>query len=100
MRSLPIKQWRYKAQDALGLSVEHIGPMAQDFWSAFHIGDDSLGISTIDPAGVALAAIQELAKQKDAEIAALRAKTDAEIATLRTRVEALERRLSAMLPKQ
>jgi hypothetical protein len=70
---LPIKQWSYKAQDP---SVEHIGPMAQDFWSLFHIGDDSLSISTIDPDGIALAAIQELAKRMqlvEAENAALRA---------------------------
>ncbi|NUO19503.1 tail fiber domain-containing protein [bacterium] len=37
--TLPIKKWSYKSQDP---SVEHIGPMAQDFWSAFHVGDDSL----------------------------------------------------------
>jgi hypothetical protein len=57
---LPIKQWSYKSQDA---SIEHIGPMAQDFWNAFHLGEDCLGISTIDPDGIALAAIQELAKR-------------------------------------
>jgi hypothetical protein len=58
--ALPIQQWSYKSQDP---TIEHIGPMAQDFWRLFHVGDDSLGISTIDPSGVALAAIQELAKQ-------------------------------------
>ncbi|MBM3324384.1 MAG: hypothetical protein FJY66_01815 [Calditrichaeota bacterium] len=57
---LPIKQWSYKSQDP---SIEHIGPMAQDFWKLFHLGEDSLGISTIDPDGIALAAIQELQKQ-------------------------------------
>jgi hypothetical protein len=59
---LPIKQWSYKSQDP---SIEHISPMAQDFWNAFHLGEDSLGISTIDPDGIALAAIQELAKRCD-----------------------------------
>jgi hypothetical protein len=39
--------------------------MAQDFWSRFKLGDDSLSISSIDPAGIALAAIQELAKQNE-----------------------------------
>jgi hypothetical protein len=58
--TLPIKQWSYKSQDP---SIEHIGPMAQDFWNAFHLGEDSLGISTIDPDGIALAAIQELHKE-------------------------------------
>jgi hypothetical protein len=31
----------------------------------FHVGSDSLKISTIDPDGIALAAIQELAKRTD-----------------------------------
>ena len=57
---LPIKQWSYKSQDP---SIEHIGPMAQDFYNLFHLGEDSLGISTIDPDGIALAAIQELHKE-------------------------------------
>ncbi|MBU1935835.1 tail fiber domain-containing protein, partial [bacterium] len=57
---LPIKQWSYKSQEP---SIEHIGPMAQDFWKLFHLGEDSLGISTIDPDGIALAAIQELHKE-------------------------------------
>ncbi len=73
VRALPIRQWSYKSQDP---SIEHIGPMAQDFWNAFQLGEDSLGISTIDPAGVALGAIQELAKRNEtleAEIALLRA---------------------------
>ncbi|MBU0508783.1 tail fiber domain-containing protein [bacterium] len=60
---LPIEEWNYKHQDA---SNRHVGPMAQDFWSLFHLGDDSLSISTIDPDGIALAAIQELAKQVNA----------------------------------
>jgi hypothetical protein len=59
---LPIKQWSYKSQDE---GIEHVGPMAQDFWSRFKLGDDSLSISSIDPAGIALAAIQELAKQNE-----------------------------------
>ena len=58
----PIKQWSYKSQDP---SIEHIGPMAQDFYKLFHLGEDSLGISTIDPDGIALAAIQELQKQNE-----------------------------------
>jgi hypothetical protein len=71
---LPVKRWSYTSQDA---GIEHIGPMAQDFWTLFHVGDDSLSISTIDPAGIALAAIQELAKQNQAlrqELADVQAK--------------------------
>jgi hypothetical protein len=57
LASLPIKQWSYRAQDP---SIEHIGPMAQDFYNTFGLGDDNVTISTIDPSGVALAAIQAL----------------------------------------
>ena len=69
---LPIKQWSYKSQDP---SIEHIGPTAQDFWKLFHVGDDSLSISTIDPSGIALAAIQQLHKENEdlrAEVSELR----------------------------
>jgi hypothetical protein len=76
---LPIKQWSYKSQDP---RVEHMGPMAQDFWRLFHIGDDSLSISTVDPAGIALAAIQELATRVEA--------VEAENLALQVRVRTLE----------
>ncbi len=55
--SMPISTWNYKNQDN---SVRHMGPMAQDFWPAFGLGEDALRISTIDADGVALAAIQGL----------------------------------------
>lgn len=85
---LPIKQWSYKSQDP---NIEHIGPMAQDFWKLFHLGEDSLGISTIDPDGIALAAIQELHKENQQ----LKVKTDeieqlkAELRQLKTLVQTL-----------
>lgn len=60
---LPLAEWRYKEQP--DPTVRHIGPMAQDFWNAFQLGEDSLSISTIDPDGIALAAIQELAKRNE-----------------------------------
>jgi hypothetical protein len=59
---LPIKQGSDKSQDP---SVEHIGPIAQDFHALFPLGDDSLTISTVDPSGIALAAIQELKHEND-----------------------------------
>jgi hypothetical protein len=54
---LPIQTWNYKAQDP---SIRHIGPMAQDFYAAFNVGEDATHITTIDEGGVALAAIQGL----------------------------------------
>ena len=84
--ALPIYTWRYKAQDS---GIRHMGPMAQDFHAAFGLnGNDEKSIATVDPDGVALAAIQGLNARLEAENAALRAQLDA----LMQRVEALEKR--------
>ncbi len=68
---LPIREWNFKT----ATHETHLGPMAQDFYAAFGLGGGDTTITTIDPDGVALAAIQGLnqkLKQKDAEITALR----------------------------
>ena len=52
--ALPVSECNYKEAG----NVHHIGPMAQDFYSAFHVGEDDKHISTIDEGGVALAAIK------------------------------------------
>jgi len=56
---LPISTWEYKADSG----VKHLGPMAQDFHQVFGLGASPTGISTIDTAGVAIAAIQGLHAQ-------------------------------------
>ena len=60
---LPISQWSYKSQDE---SLEHIGPMAQDFYRLFGLGEDDKHINTLDPDGIALAAIKGLIDKNDA----------------------------------
>jgi Chaperone of endosialidase len=77
--ALPITKWRYK-----GSGEYHIGPMAQDFHKTFGVGTDDKGISTVDPAGIALLAIQE--QQKIIE------KQHALILLLDKRIEALEKK--------
>ncbi len=57
LAALPIQTWNYAQQDK---SVRHLGPMAQDFQAAFHLGENERTISTVDADGVALAAIQGL----------------------------------------
>ncbi|MGA2505831.1 MAG: tail fiber domain-containing protein, partial [Anaerolineales bacterium] len=37
LMSIPVSTWSYRGQDP---SIRHIGPMAQDFYSAFHVGTD------------------------------------------------------------
>jgi Chaperone of endosialidase len=66
--ALPVTTWNYKSEKA---SVRHLGPTAQDFSAAFHLGDSDKSIGTVDEGGVALAAIQGLNQklnEKDAEI--------------------------------
>ncbi len=82
---MPIREWNYKAQDAV---IRHIGPTAQDFRAAFGLGEDPLRISTIDADGVALRAIQALeARTREQNETLL-----AEIARLRARLERFEAR--------
>jgi hypothetical protein len=74
---LPILTWSYVGQDP---SVRHIGPMAQDFYASFSVGEDDRHISAVDADGVALAAIQALyllVQERDAQIAALEARVAA-----------------------
>jgi len=73
---LPISVWNYKFDDA---SVKHLGPMAQDFFKQFNLGEREDKIATIDTSGVALASIKELGKQlseKDQQISELKASND------------------------
>ncbi|MEQ8963662.1 MAG: tail fiber domain-containing protein, partial [Coleofasciculus sp. C2-GNP5-27] len=75
--ALPITTWNYKDENA---NIRHIGPMAQDFATAFNVGEDNRFINTVDANGVALAAIQALSQklqQKDAEIRTMSTQLDA-----------------------
>jgi uncharacterized coiled-coil protein SlyX len=78
--ALPLTSWNYKTQ---AKSIRHLGPMAQDFYAAFAVGEDDRHITEIDESGVALAAIQGLNEklnqklnEKDAEIQKLEKKLD------------------------
>jgi len=62
--ALPITRWNYKGE---AVNIQHIGPMAQDFYKAFMLNNDSLGITTIDEGGVAFAAIQALNQKLETE---------------------------------
>ena len=77
--ALPITQWNYKVEPA----VLRMGPVAQDFYAAFGLGQDDLTIAQTDEAGVAFAAIQGLILAKVEE-------QQREIAELRERVSATD----------
>ena len=85
LAALPISTWNYDSQDP---AIRHIGPMAQDFYAAFGVGEDDTHITTVDADGVALAAIQGL----HAENQALKAENQ----TLRGQVADLDARLAAL----
>jgi hypothetical protein len=51
---LPINEWSYNAEG----EVRHMGPISEDFYEIFKLGGTDKGLSSVDPAGVALAAIQ------------------------------------------
>lgn len=89
--ALPVSRWNFIGD---GSTVQHIGPMAQDFYAAFKVGADDKHIATVDADGVALAAIQGLYKmlqERDAKIAKLEKEKNAEIADVRARLSLLER---------
>jgi hypothetical protein len=86
LEELPVSRWSYESQDD---SIEHIGPMAQDFYRLFGLGEDDTHISTLDPDGIALVAIKEL-NNKVKEIEQLRSEKAKEIDQLRSEVGELK----------
>jgi len=93
---LPVTRWNYK-----GLSEQHIGPVAQDFYRIFHVGTDDKTISTIDPSGIALAGIQGLylkwkeAEQHSREQQATIRSQEKEIEDLRTQLQKQQAAIAA-----
>jgi hypothetical protein len=87
--TLPIMTWNYKQMR----DGRHMGPTAQDFHAAFGLGGSDKTITTVDPDGVALAAIQGLndkfevgSRKSDDRIRRL----ETENAELKKRLEKLE----------
>jgi hypothetical protein len=104
---LPISEWSYKESP----DARHIGPMAQDFYQLFSLGETDKGITSIDTGGVALAAIQAVKREKDQQLAQLMFEKNNEIDALRSdfeqlrseqeeRILQLEMAISELLEKQ
>jgi hypothetical protein len=71
LASLNIAKWEYKGSK----EGAHIGPIAEDFYAAFGLGNDEQYISTVDADGVAMAAIQALyhkLQEKEMEMESLK----------------------------
>ena len=86
---LPISEWSYKADP----TTRHIGPMAQDFHSAFNIGTDDKHIAPIDEGGVAFAAIQALnqkVEERESQLQLLLKQQQSQIEALKAEIAALK----------
>jgi hypothetical protein len=92
IRNLDITTWNYITE---GKNVRHIGPMAEDFSSAFNLGAGNTSIGVQDLASVSLAAVKALEERT----AQLQAKT-AEVDVLRAQLAAMEERLAALEQKK
>ncbi|MFF9497909.1 hypothetical protein [Streptomyces flaveolus] len=76
--ALPVSTWRYHWDPP---QVRHLGPMAQDWWAAFGIGENDKTICCTDTNGVAIVAIQALHRQLS--------QTQQELSALRQEIERL-----------
>jgi hypothetical protein len=88
--ALPVTEWTYRSEPG----VRHVGPMAQDFYAAFHVGEDDRHITTIDEDGVALAAVKALNRKlatAESDVRALSAQNRA----LAARLARIESRLAS-----
>jgi hypothetical protein len=89
---MPITRWNMKGD---AKKTPHIGPVAQDFFAAFKLGEDDKTINTADAQGVALAAIKGLNQKLETRNAALEAKVRALEAQVKN-YETLNARLAAL----
>jgi hypothetical protein len=89
--AMPVSTW-----SIIGSKVRQMGPMAQDFYRAFGLGDSDKAINSIDSSGVAFAAIQGLNERLQHVNKTLGAQVrskDVEIAKLKGRLAAIEKKL-------
>jgi len=99
MRGVPVNTWNYIDE---GRQSRHMGPFSEDFWNAFHLGDDPRGIGHLDIDGVNFAGVKALdarTTQQGERIRQLEAQTtqqaehirglEAQLAELRQMVQAL-----------
>lgn len=92
LAALPVTRWNYKSQPA---NQQHIGPMAQDFYAAFHldgVGNDTT-INTVDIDGVNMVAIQVLEK-RTSQLQQENEQLKKQLEAVNQRMEALEKILN------
>lgn len=90
LAALPIREWSYKTEPA---GIRHVGPTAQDFHAAFHLGDSNRFITQSDADGIALRALQAI-DTRTQSLGDAQQRRAREIARLRERLDRLEARVS------
>ncbi len=61
LNSLPVYSWSYKSES----DVLHVGPMAQDLFQQYALGEDQKRISMVDADGLVLQGIKEIKSEVD-----------------------------------
>ena len=89
IETLPIYYWTYMHNSD---RIRHMGPMSEDFYKMFNLGDTNKGIAVVDSAGVTLAAIKSLNQANKR----LKAEKDQQIAELAHQNKVLSERIQAM----
>ena len=87
---LPLTEWNYK-----GYGDRHVGPMAQDFHTAFPFNGNDKMLNSADEAGITLAAIQGLNQKLETEVK----QKDEKIGELEKRLDDLEQMVQTMAAK-
>lgn len=90
MASTTRPRWSYRDDP----DTTHVGPMAEDFHTAFGVGPDDRHISSVDADGVSLAAIQGLHRLLAEKEARLR-RLEEENRALAQRLGAIERAIGS-----
>ncbi len=91
IRDMSVTEWNYKGTPEL----KYIGPVAEEFWEAFHLnGDDNKGINSVSIDGVNMAGVQALEK-RTSDMKAEMAQMKAEIDLLKAELAAVKARLAA-----
>ena len=97
IRATPVTTWSYIGEDG---QVRHMGPVAEDFYSAFALGPNNTTIGHLDISGVTFAGVQAL----EARTTALQQQVterDRRIGELEARIARLEQLLTAQAqPRQ
>jgi hypothetical protein len=95
VEALPVSEWSYRSENS---GIRHVGPMAQDFYAAFGVGEDNRHITSIDEEGVAFSAIKGLARENSSlrtQLLRVIAREDA----LAARSAKLEAKVAALLAR-